>query len=139
MKNKFSKTKFAILFYSGFAIWGMGFLFLPERIFWDSFQGNVYNEIFPLMGFMYVSPGFFAIIAVAMSIIFMIKGGDQKDDQIIHLMLWSFYLAITIALVCLTFYRREFLFSTMCGVTAMILYTVFVIFKNIETNQKHHP
>ena len=40
MKNKFSKTKFAILFYSGFVIWGMGFLFLPERIFWDSFQSE---------------------------------------------------------------------------------------------------
>lgn len=116
MKSKLSSREY--LSAVAVAIWGIGFLFLPDGILTDRYHyyyGDevMYDKINPILGFMYVSPGACLFVAIFFSIFF--------EEKIAPKMTFAFYLSITIIFVVFAIEKTEFLLSSILLSCSMLI------------------
>lgn len=110
-----TKTKRDILIVLCVAIWVFGMFQLPNDVLTDYYHykhgdSYTYDRINPTIGYIYISPGFFAFVGFVFSIIF--------NNRVAPQMTLAFYIAISMSFFALSLVQTEFLISGFCLIVA---------------------
>lgn len=114
-------------------VWLIGLLLLPDGILTDYYDyvfgdSYLYDQINPILGFMYVSPGVFFIPYFFFGLLF------GKEKGITPKLTLTFYIGITVVFVVFSIKKTEFLLSAIALALVMIAATYLIKTDDVKQN-----